>query len=136
MDDADAARRLARRELVRDTMELFNSGEREIREELADPECEIRSAMTGSVYVGYDGVRRWMQDIDEQFETWRTWPEEFVDVTGDRLLVLGATHLRGRGSGIETELPLAWLFEFRGERILRMTTFADQDEGRRAAEAG
>jgi ketosteroid isomerase-like protein len=134
MPDRYAERQAAREELVRRAMDLFNAGEREIREEFADPECEIRSAMTGSVYRGYHGVRRWMQEIDEQFETWRTWPEEFVPASGNRLLVLGATHLRGRESGIEFEAPLAWLFEFRSDRILRMTTFAAHDEGRRAVD--
>ncbi len=134
MDDSEVDRHHARQELVRHLMERFNGGDREIREPDADPDCEIRSAMTGSVYHGYEGVRSWMQEIDQQFETWHTWPEAFIPATGDRLLVLGATHLRGRGSGIELELPLAWLFEFRGDRILRMTTFATPDEGRRAAE--
>jgi hypothetical protein len=133
MADADADRRAAREELVRGTIERFNAGYRDVRTEDAHPDCEIRSAMTGSVYRGYDGVRSWMQEIDEQFDTWRLRLDQFAPATGERLLVLGSIHFRGRGSGIELEVPAAWLFEFSGDRVLRMTTFAKHDEGRRAA---
>jgi ketosteroid isomerase-like protein len=133
MGEAESERRAAREELVRRTNERWNAGHREIREQDADPECEIRSALTGSVHHGYDGVRSWMREIDEQFDTWRTQLDEFADATEDRLLVLGSIHFRGRGSGIELEVPISWLFEFRNGRILRMTTFATHDEGRRAA---
>jgi hypothetical protein len=130
MDDQVADTQAARQQFVPHTTELFNAGEREIREEYADPECEIRSAMTGSVYRGYDGVRSWMREIDEQFDTWRVRLDDFVQATGERLLVLGAIHFRGRGSGIELEVPVAWLFEFRDGRVLRMTTFVTHDEAR------
>jgi ketosteroid isomerase-like protein len=113
-------------------MERFNAGEREIRDDI-DPECEIRSAMTGSVFRGYDGLRDWMREIDEQFDEWRSRCDEFIEAPDERLLVLGAIHFRGRGSGIELEAPVGWLFEFRGERILRMTTFPTHEEARQAA---
>ena len=135
VDDPQGDRQDAHQELVRRTYERWNAGDREVLEEDADPNCEIHSAMTGSVYRGYDGVRTWMQEIDDQFETWRTRIDEFIPASGQRLLGLGSIHFRGRGSGLEFEVPVAWLFEFRGDRILRMTTFASHEEGRRAANA-
>jgi ketosteroid isomerase-like protein len=92
--------------------------------------------MSGSVYHGYDGVRTWMHEIDEQFGTWRTQLDEFAHVTGERLLVLGSICFRGRRSGIELEVPIGWLYEFRGARILRLSTYATHEEGRRAAGVG
>jgi SnoaL-like domain len=133
MDDAEADRQAARKDLVLRTIERFNAGEREVREEDADPDCEIRSAMTGSVFRGYDGVRSWMQEIDEQFETWHVRLDEFAHATGERLLVLGSIHFRGRRSGIEVDVPVGWLFEFRGDRFLRLTTFATHDGARQEA---
>lgn len=133
---AEGDGRAAQQELVRRYIERFNAGDRDVHEEAVDPECEIRSAMTGSLYRGYDGVRSWMQDIDEQFNSWRIRLDEFAWAAGKRLLVLGSVHFRGRGSGIELEVPVAWLFEFRNDRISRLTTFATHDEGRRAAGAG
>jgi ketosteroid isomerase-like protein len=136
MGASEGDRQAAREELIHRVNELWNAGERGIGEEYADPECEVRSAMTGSVYRGYDGVRRWMQEIDDQFDTWRIRLDEFAHATRERLLVLGTIQLHGRGSGIDLEVPVAWLYEFRGERILRLTTFATHDEGRRAAGPG
>ncbi|HKO26705.1 MAG TPA: nuclear transport factor 2 family protein [Solirubrobacteraceae bacterium] len=136
MDAPEAGRGGARQELVRRANERWNAGDRDVREEEVDPECEVHSAMTGSLYRGHDGVRSWMQEIDEQFGTWRTRFDEFVEAPEERLLVLGAIQFRGRGSGIELEVPVAWLFEFRGDAILRMTTFATYDEARRAAGVG
>lgn len=127
--DRDAARA----DLVRRVNQRWNAGDRRVDEEYADPECEVRSAMTGSVYRGYEGVRTWMQEIDEQFDRWRIQLDEFAHATNDRLLVLGSIQLYGRGSGLELEVPVAWLYEFRGDRILRLTTFATHDDGRRAA---
>jgi ketosteroid isomerase-like protein len=136
MRDAGGARWKDRQELVRRTIERFNAGDREVHEEDADPECEVHSAMTGSVYRGYDGLRSWMQEIDEQFDTWRVRLDEFAQATGERLLALGSIHFRGRQSGIELEVPVGWLFEFRAERLLRLTTFVTHDEGRQAAGVG
>jgi ketosteroid isomerase-like protein len=136
MDAPQGDRQATREELVRRVNELWNAGERGVHEKYADPECEVRSAMTGAVFRGYDGVRSWMQEIDEQFDTWRIRLDEFVHATGERLLVLGSIQLHGRGSGIDIEVPVGWLYEFRGERILRLTTFATHAEGRRAAGAG
>ena len=133
MGDPQRDRGAARQELVRRVTERFNVGDREVLAEEVDPECEVHSAMTSSVYRGYDGLRAWMQEIDDQFGTWRSLHDEFAPATRQRLLVLGSIQFRGRGSGIELEVPVSWLFEFRGERILRLTTFATHDEGRRAA---
>jgi ketosteroid isomerase-like protein len=125
-----------REELVCRINELWNAGDRTVHEEYADPDCEIRSAMTGATYHGYAGVRTWMQEIDEQFNRWRIQLNEFAHTTNDQLLVVGSIQLYGRGSGLELEVPVAWLYEFRGHRILRLTTFATHDDGRRAAGIG
>jgi ketosteroid isomerase-like protein len=136
MHDAVGDEYVASQELIRRYVERFNAGDREVREDDADPECEICSAMTGSVYRGYDGARSWMQEIDEQLDTWRIRLDEFAQATRKRLLVLGSIHFRGRGSGVELEVPIGFMFEFRDNRILRMTTFASYDEARRAAATG
>ena len=115
MDDPERDRQAARQAFVRRLNERWNAGDRDIRGEEVDPECEIRSAMTGSVYRGYDGLRTWMQEIDEQFDTWRIRLDELAQATGERLLVLGSIHFRGRESGIELEVPVGWLYEFRGD---------------------
>jgi hypothetical protein len=53
MEDPEGERQAARQELVRRTIERFSAGDREVRGGELDPECEIRSAMTGSIYRDY-----------------------------------------------------------------------------------
>ena len=120
-------------ELVRNLVERFNSGDREIREEEIDPEGEVHSALTGAVYRGYEGFRTWMREIDDQFDTWRLSLEELIDLSDGRILGLGAIHAKGRGSGVELDTEVAWLYEFRDHRLIRMATYLSHEDGRRAA---
>ena len=66
----------AQQDLIRKIFERWNRGDREIDPAETDPEAEIHSAMTGFTYRGYDGVRKWMEEIDEQFDSWRISIEE------------------------------------------------------------
>jgi hypothetical protein len=57
-------------ELMRRTFERWNAGEREVDPEILDPEVVVHSAMTHTTYHGYEGLRRWMAEIDHQFGDW------------------------------------------------------------------
>jgi SAM-dependent methyltransferase len=142
MDDEDPpvrrlrtalVRRDARVELMRQTFERWNAGEREVDPEIADPGIAIRSAMTSAEYHGYDGVRTWMAEIDEQFENWRVSTDRYRYTTDGRLLGLETVHVRGRASGVEFDQPMAWLLAFRGERLIELRTIPDHAEGLAAA---
>jgi hypothetical protein len=61
-------------EFVCETIGRWNGGYREVRDDEVDPEIELHTPLastTGEPYRGHEGVRRWMADIDEQFEEWR-----------------------------------------------------------------
>jgi ketosteroid isomerase-like protein len=118
-------------EVVRDTWKRWNEGLRAADPEVMDPEIEIHSKLTDSVYRGYEELPRWSAEIDEQFETWRIAVTEIRALTDERVLVLGEIHARGRQSGVDIEQPAAWTVELRGGRILRIRNFLGSD----AAEA-
>jgi limonene-1,2-epoxide hydrolase len=52
---------------------------------------------------------------------------------GDRLLAWGTIHVRARGSGIETDIEIGGLFEFREGRIVRWEDFGSKDKALQAA---
>jgi ketosteroid isomerase-like protein len=123
----------SREQLVRDIYDRWNTGERVIDPEEIHPDALVYSAMTGDSFRGLDGVRRWMAEIDEQFEDWVLTIDEIRSATGDRLLVLGGVHFRGRSSGVEFDQSMGWLVDFEGERISALHNIVGHDAAIEAA---
>lgn len=126
----------AREELIRREYARWNAAEREIDPQAVHPEVVVHSAMTNASYHGYEGARRWMAEIDDQFEDWHLSIDEFREASDDRLLGIGTIHLRGRGSGVEFDQPIGWVFAFSGERLISIATFTDRAEALAAAGLG
>lgn len=118
---------------IRDLIERWNDGEREVDEDLTDPDAEVHSAMTGFTYRGFAGIREWMSEIDEQFDSWRVTVEQMEDVGDDQVVAIGSVNFRGRGSGVEFDQPLAWTFRFKEERIVEVRIFGESEAARAAA---
>jgi len=120
-------------ELMRRTFERWNAGEREVDPEILDPEVVVHSAMTHATYHGYEGLRRWMAEIDHQFDDWNVLIDEFREASEDRLLALGTVHVRGRTSGVAFDQPMALLLAFAGERLIELRTIPDHAQALEAA---
>jgi ketosteroid isomerase-like protein len=120
-------------ELMRRTFERWNAGEREVDPDIAHPDIVICSAMTNAEYHGYDGLRSWIAEIDDQFEDWRLSIDRFRNASDGRLLALGAVHVRGRTSGVEFDQPMALLLTFADERLIELRTIPDHAEALEAA---
>jgi ketosteroid isomerase-like protein len=117
--------------LLRQVAEAWNRGDRDLAVKLVDPEVELRSPLSsvaGEPYRGHEGFRRWIADIDDQFETWQVELAEVREVGPARMLALGTVHARGRGSGLELDWPAALLAEVRAGLLVRLHIFASQDE--------
>ena len=123
-------------EQVKDAFARWNSGARDVDYDTIDPEVELYTPLAstrGGPYRGHDGFRQWLEDIDEQFEEWELRVEEWRPLDDDRLLGLGTIHAKGRGSGLELDQELAWLFAFRDQKLIRYDAFYSAEEGLRAA---
>src|ERR671935_2771130 len=72
--------------------------------EFFDPQVEwvLPALQDADSCVGPEEVRRFWEGLDETFEELRLEPQEAVDA-GDRVAVRLRYHVRGKGSGIETE---------------------------------
>jgi ketosteroid isomerase-like protein len=122
-----------REQLVRDVYSRWNSGERELFPEDIHEDAVVYSAMTGDTFRGFDDIRRWMAEIDEQFDEWRLTIDEIRSISGERLLVLGEVHFRGRASGAEFDQPMGWLVDFDGDLITALHNIAGHDAAIEAA---
>jgi ketosteroid isomerase-like protein len=90
------------------------------------------SAVEGGSFRGAKGFREFYEEWDRTWESWHVDPES-VDEIGDQVLVLGQVHAKGRGSGLELDQPVGYLFEFRDGLLAKGATFFDHDQARRAA---
>jgi ketosteroid isomerase-like protein len=119
-------------ELVREVWERWNKGARDVDPVLFDPEIEIHSALTRSVFRGADGVSAWSAEIDQQFEQWEVSALEMEAVSDERVLVHGTIKARGRGSGMDLDQPASWIVEIRDGRVRRIHNFIGHDAAQAA----
>jgi ketosteroid isomerase-like protein len=123
-----------RREFLQSVFDQWNAGSREIPEG-THPDFVLHSALTGLTYEGHEGVRRWMAEIDDQFDSWQLRIDEFRDVGEDWLMGLGGVSLRGRASGIELDQATGWLVRFADGESVEMRLYSDHQQAIDAAGA-
>jgi ketosteroid isomerase-like protein len=84
-----------------------------------------RSDVEGA-FVGHDGVRKFFADNAENFELFQVQLDDVRDLGGDRVLGIGTIHIRGRGGGVETNVPMAGIAAFRDGKLTRWEDFRDR----------
>jgi ketosteroid isomerase-like protein len=120
-------------ELVREMQDGWNRGETAVRRDVWHPDVEflpLRSAMEGG-YHGRSGVAAFVSDTLAVFETFEM-KYRYAEL-GDRVLAWGSIHLRARGSGLETDVESAGLFDFRDGKIARWEDFGSREKALEAA---
>jgi ketosteroid isomerase-like protein len=121
-------------ELHRRIYEAFNARDVHALVALCDPSIEIRSvfgAVSGAIYHGHDGVRRWQRDLEE---AWggeiRVEAEAYFDL-GEHALAFDTMHGRGLQSGAEVALPGAAVTRWRAGKCVYFKAYGDRDEALR-----
>ncbi len=121
---------------VRRAIERWNGGDRAAPLDDIHPDVEIRTgigdAFQGEPFRGHQGARQWLAALDENFETWEIVMGE-VHERDNLVVVLGSVRARGRGSGVELDQPVGWVYEFREDKMFRLHTYYDHAQ---AAAAG
>jgi ketosteroid isomerase-like protein len=117
-------------DVVRRTVEAFPRGVEEMLL-YVDSEIELHSAIVGgaegNVYRGHEGFRKWFADSFESFEELKNEWSEFRDL-GDRVLAFGHVKARGRGSGMELDSPMGWVFTVRSGKVVKAEGFLSRAE--------
>jgi ketosteroid isomerase-like protein len=99
--------------------------------ELYDPEIEFLP-LTGTRvesggYIGHEGVRAYFEEIGEVWEAMRPHVDD-IRAVGDHVLLLGGCAVRGRGSGAESDSPMAWVVTVRGGKVVRHRGYPSRTE--------
>ena len=87
---------------------------------------------TDEPYHGHEGVRRAWARWSELWETLDT-ELEWARDAGDSVVSCHRVHVRGRGSGIETETRYAYVWTFRKGKITHYKSYRDPTEALKAA---
>ena len=98
---------------------------------LLDPEVDYEDTTLpdhiGETYRGHEGVSRATARWIEPYETFSIELERIVGA-GDRLVSIHRVRARARHTGIEAEGPVAYLWTFRGGKVIRFESFREPNE--------
>ena len=100
-------------ELHRRAVEAFNTRDVEQFIAYCDPQIELHSAVTATVYHGHGGVRRWYRDLADAFgDAVRLEPEAYFDL-GEHTVTFHVLHGRGQHSGADLAERFAHVHRWR-----------------------
>src|ERR671930_299799 len=101
---------------------------------LVHPEIEMDTTRLpapglAGVYTGPDEVGRWWADWVEAWGTLGVFEDPELIDAGDQVFSWFTQHeMRGRGSGIEVEMPeYGWVVTVRNQRIVRAALYLDKN---------
>jgi ketosteroid isomerase-like protein len=121
-------------ELLRRWFEAFNARDIEAVIALSDPSGVLIStfaAVSGAVYRGHDGMRRYFGDLAEAWgDDLRLEPEAYFDL-GEHTLTFSVAQGRGRHSGAEVEMSHAQVVRWRDGLVVYIKGYAHREEALR-----
>jgi ketosteroid isomerase-like protein len=129
-------------EIISRGYEAWNRGDHEAFFEIFDQEIEWQLPDGGlhtGTYSGHEDVRKLLESYLEAFDELHIEPQQFFE-DDDRVVVFARQIGRGRGSGVEVEIPVAHLWTMRNGRAARIEFITDREKaleavGRRAQDA-
>jgi ketosteroid isomerase-like protein len=124
-------------ETVRRSFELITDADLDALLELYDPDIEFLPVTGTRVesggYHGHRGVRDYFEEVAPIWEAMKPYGTRFEEV-GDAVVVYGGCVVRGRGSGAETDSPMAWVITLKNGKIVSHRGFRDPESALAAAE--
>ncbi len=123
--------------IIRSVLDAWAAGDVETIVAAMAEECELvplRAQLEGTSYRGHDGVRRFYEDLNTDWEDLRL-PYDEVREIGDSVVVFARLVARGRTSGVNLDVPIGQLWELRDGKILTLRAFSEPEDALRAAGA-
>ena len=124
-------------EIVRQVVEAINRGDAGAFVATVDPDVEWEDAVFWTegprTFRGREGVRDWLNQILEPWESVHLDAEEVTDVSDGRVIVGFAFTARGKERGGETQLRFWSVFWLADGKIERRQVFWTRDDALEAA---
>jgi ketosteroid isomerase-like protein len=103
---------------------------------LTSPDFEfipyLANLIETTTYRGHDGLRDYFGDADAAWEEIQVRQADVREV-GNRTVSFGELHGKGRASGLEVQVPLTWVGEWRGGKLVRLETYTSEAQALEAA---
>ena len=125
----------ARTDIVRRAHDALNRGDADALAALCAPDFRLDMSdrvFNPEVYSGHDGIRRFVAEVHEVWETF-TWEPSDLKEAGDVVFALVNSVGRGRGSGLEIDRHSAMLWLIPEETLFALTFYRDPSAARKAA---
>jgi ketosteroid isomerase-like protein len=140
-DAIDALRRaLANAAQVRDpagrTIDALDEATMAVVFDYFDPEIEMHEDPRfpeAGVYRGRDAVESYFEEFRQSFAEFIYEVEDFIDLGGERVLVLLRLRTRGKGSGAVVEAQPGWIYTIRNGKAVKIEAYLNRDEALAAA---
>jgi ketosteroid isomerase-like protein len=125
--------------VIRAALEAFQRGNMEVFLTFVDPQIEVFSSPEMANPIDDVGRDKWLVWIAEWYGAWQTF-----EVEAEEMEPVGARHVVvrmlqrgiGKGSGVEVELRVFYMFEVRDGVAVRYHLYPDREQALAAAEAG
>jgi ketosteroid isomerase-like protein len=115
-------------ELVRRAFSAFEAGDLgRLGDFVTEDLIVYRADPDGATSRGLEGFLELTAEWTEGFSDWATAAEEFSEA-GERVLVRVRQSVRGEASGVPLAEDWWFVYEFRGERIAKMSIYAREAE--------
>jgi ketosteroid isomerase-like protein len=122
-------------DLIRRAIEVWADFDEETALELVAEDVEffaLRSATEGTFH-GHEGVRAFFADNRESFDVFQPHYDDLRDLGDGRVLAIGSIRIRGRSSGVETDVPSAFVATVRDGLIVQFKDYGDRQAALEAA---
>jgi ketosteroid isomerase-like protein len=124
-------------EIVRASIEAFESGDIESALNALDPEIEWHATVggidEGRVYRGREEVVQGFVDYFAVWERMEMRAEKFIDAGDEEVVVFHHEVAKGRQSGVVVETETGTVQTVRDGKIVRVRSYMDRDEALKAA---
>ena len=122
-------------EIVRESFAAIARGDVEGLLELYDPDVQFLP-LTGTRvesggYHGHAGVRAYFAEVADVWDELRPYADN-VETIGNDVVVLGGCAVRGRGSRVESDSPMAWVITVRRGKISSHRGYRTSDDALKA----
>jgi ketosteroid isomerase-like protein len=122
-------------EMVREAWEAWTKGDPGALS-LLDPQVVYEDDMlpdhAGETYHGPEGLLRAWARWTEPWETFET-DLEWARDAGDEVVSCHRARARGKGSGVDMEGRYAYVWRFKGKKVIHLKSYGDVDEALEAA---